>query len=350
MELNKNSMFNQTLMLLRVINYQILNQFPTIGKKSFLLFCLFIMTNYFFAQQINQNDNPIVKSLDKIKAIPSTIKSNNSFNINNKDGHIQGVQYIKHNQTEYYVLSGSSDAYSYFSIVKTGDKNEVISLNKILDKPFKHAGGFQIYNNLMAIGIEDNDLKNRSKVIIYDLVNPEQPTIQELAIIERSGIVKRATAGCVAINEVDNYILVIVGDWNTKHLDFYKIKKKKLGINGEGFELIFSMDTEKIDKTTWVDQNWLPYQNINLIKDSSGHLFLAGLASNSKENILDLFKVYTKDLTEFSMVKIYSKNLSLNKNSNFQWGAGIQILENNKFKILSSGSHIENPFYISLYK
>lgn len=314
--------------------------------KSFIAFVF--IPHLFFAQNIN--DDHIISILDKIDSLPISISFKNSLKINNNGGHIQGIQYIKYKKNDYYILSGSSDSYSYFSILKDGNKNKVISVNKILNKPYKHAGGFQIYDHLMAIGIEDNSLRNKSKVFIYSIANPENPSTKPLSTIERIGVTKRATAGCVAITEISDFILVVVGDWDTKNLDFYRIKKEKLGMSGEGFELVFSIEIKKMDKSEWIDKSWLAYQNINFIKDSSGYLYLAGMTSNSKKNILDLFKVQTNDFKRFNLVKIYTKRLSLNDNSNFRWAAGINVSDDNKLKIISCGSHIQQESKINIYK
>ena len=45
-----------------------------------------------------------------------------------------------------------------------GIENSVISVNSILLKPYKHAGGFQISNNLITIGVKDNSARLKSKV------------------------------------------------------------------------------------------------------------------------------------------------------------------------------------------
>lgn len=70
----------------------------------------------------------------------------------------------------------------------------------------------------MAIEIEDNHLKDKSKMHIYEINNPHSEPLQ---IIQRTGKAKRVTAGCVGIIEIENHILVVVGNWDTKHLDFY---------------------------------------------------------------------------------------------------------------------------------
>lgn len=319
-------------------------------KMYFILIGLTCLPHLFFAQNNASYDNQIINLLDKTNASPISINFQNDLEVNNSGGHLQGVQYYNYGQSDYYILSGSSDSQSYFSVLKAAEKNRVISVNKILDKPFKHAGGFQIYKNLMAIGIEDNDAKDKSKVIIYTLGNIEKEIPEPLMIIERSGPLKRATAGCVAITQIEDYVLVAVGDWDTKNLDFYRIKKKELGKHRENFELVFSMETKNMDTSKWVDNSWLSYQNLNFIKDSSGNLYLAGMTSNSERNILDLFKVQTNEFKAFDLIKVYSKKLILDKRSNFRWGAGVYLSDDNQIQIISSGLHIQKEFGIYKYQ
>jgi hypothetical protein len=303
------------------------------------------------AQNKSETDNEFIDLIDKIDAQPISIPFKNPLAVNFKGGHLQGIQYVSYKQRSYYFLSGSSYMYSYYSVVKMGDENSIVSINKILDKPFKHAGGFQIYKNLMAIGVEDNGLKDRSKVFIYEIEDPENTARKILKIIDRSGAKERATAGCVGIIEISNYILVIVGDWDTKHLDFYRIKMDKINDRKEHFEAVYSIDLEKEDRSKWIDKSWMPYQNINFIKDSLDRLYLFGMATNDqKENVLDFFRLETDDYANFKIIKIHSRKFPNNGISRFNWGAGIYLSEENKLKIFSTGINIEEKSKFNIYE
>lgn len=322
-------------------------------NKSYL-YCTLIFTLFpfsTFAQVKGQSNRQLINSIEKINTTPASIKFENSLEINNDGGHLQGIQYLKHNQNDYYVLSGSSDSYSYYSIVKIGVENLVISTNKILEKPFKHAGGFQIFENLMAIGVEDNDAKKRSKVFIFHIDDPEKPPKEPLAVIERMGTAKRATAGCVGISIIKNKVIVAVGDWDTKNLDFYRIDQKELMQSGAPLELEYSIDSRKMDKSNWVDERWLSYQNINLIKDDSDNLYLAGMTSGDKgENVLDFFEIESEDLSIFKLKKIYSKTFNGNKQTKFRWGSGIHYTRDMHIKVITCGENILDSSTIHIYR
>jgi hypothetical protein len=319
-------------------------------KLILIQFAFISLIGSVFAQP-NSNFHQIITDLDQVTQNPSVISFNNALEINNTGGHLQGIQKLIHNQNEYFILTGSSSGYSYYAIVKTGEENMVISVNKILEKPFKHAGGFQIYDNLMAIGVEDNDAKNQSKVFIFHLENPEKPPEEPLAIIDRMGTHKRATAGCVGIIAIQEKILVVVGDWDTAHLDFYRIDKNRLYEEGATLELEYSLNSKNVDRSNWIDKTWLSYQNINFVTDKSNKLYLAGLASNNKgENVIDLFEVESQDLSTFNLQKIYSHSFPSNKHTKFQWGAGIYQNEDGSITILSSEENIEKESMIHSYK
>jgi len=327
-----------------------MNQKSTNKNLLFNIIILILVITISIQAQ-NNNYSGIINLIDGLNPNPDSISFHNELEINNIGGHLQGIQYIQFKQNGYYFLSGSSELYSYLAIIKLGDKNSVISINKILDKPFKHAGGFQIYKNLMAIGVEDNSDREKSKIFIYQIEDPENFEMQPLKIIERGGAYERVTAGCVAITEIKNNILVVVGDWDTKHLDFYTIEKDELFSDNTKFTKVYSIDSEKLDRLDWCNDNWVSYQNINFIKDSSGILYLAGMAMNdNEENIIDLFSVEMIDLSSFDLKKIFTKKFIRNDVVNFDWGTGIHMNEEFQLKIISCSAHIESESKIYIFK
>ena len=289
----------------------------------------------------------VSKAFNSIEENPSVIRFTNQKEINNRDGHLQGVQLIERNTTEYVILTGSSDSYSYYSVVKLGLENKVISVNKLMDKPFKHAGGFQIFQNYMAIGIEDNSKKDKSKVCIYDISNPENPTVNPISVITREGKPMRSTAGCVGFTKYKNNALVVVGDWDTKHIDFYSCEFDNMGT--VDFEAVFSMDTEAVSKEGWTDKNWHSYQNINLFSNHN-KLYLVGLGKNERdENVADLFSLEEGDSGNFTIIKIASKIFNCTNNCNFKAGAGVVFSDEGDFGIISCGYTIESTSFLNYF-
>lgn len=319
--------------------------------KSTLFLLPILSISYAALSQSNDRTATLSDAIHKLEEVPADISFCNSLEVNNAGGHLQGIQLFSFKQNDYYFLSGSSAEYSYYAIVKTETENKVISVNRILDKPFKHAGGFQIHKDLMAIGVEDNDAKNQSKVFIYQIDDPEKPPKGPLAVIDRNGAAKRATAGCIGIISVRENVLVVVGDWDTKHLDFYSIAQNELGHVGATFKLIYTVDSRKMDKSLWVDEGWLSYQNINFVKDGSDNLFLVGMTSGDKgENVLDLFEIESEDFSTFKLKKIYSKKFDENSQTKFRWGSGIYFSDDMEIKVMSCGENIMDTSIIHVYQ
>lgn len=294
------------------------------------------------------NDEFVISKFKSICESPTIIRFDNNKKVNNSGGHLQGVQLIENNTFNYAILSGSSDSYSYYSVVKISDKSKVISVNRLMKKPFKHAGGFQIFQNYLAVGIEDNEKKDKSKVCIYDISEPENPSNKPIAIIERAGKPKRSTAGCVGITKYKNKALLAVGDWDTKNIDLYSCPFNN--IEKDGFEKIQSINTEKMRKENWIDNNWFSYQNINLITFNNDLYFIGLGQNNNQENIADLFSLKEDSSNNFRFKKLAGKTFYGKKESSFKAGAGIIFSETGEMKIISCGYNIKNKSVLNYFE
>ncbi len=304
-----------------------------------------------FSLRANAQHPCIPELFTEISTEPQIIFCMNELEVNNRGGHLQGVQLLVKDQVEYAILSGSSGTNAYYSVAKLDSYNQVLSVNELMLKPFKHAGGFQIYQDLMVVGIEDNDAKDKSKVCIYRIENPNKPPVKPLVMMERNGDPFRSTAGCTGISWIGNRYLVVAGDWDTKHLDFYLADEQKEGQKVNAFDKVYSADTEEIDKSDWSDKAWHAYQNINLLKDADGKLYLFGLGRNVKdENMADLFLVEHKYLREFSLKKLMSKTFNCREGADFRSGAGIYSQPDGKLKVISCGSHIKDTLILNVFE
>ena len=299
-------------------------------------------------QHSNKDKYAVVEQFQQIDAEADTIAFTNHLELNNRGGHLQGIQGISKGGKRFIILSGSSSTYAYYAIVRTGAENRVTHIVKISDKPYKHAGGFQVWENMMAIGIEDNEAKNRSKVLLFDLSDPEHPPDVPCFVIERSGPFHRSTAGCVALTRLTNKWLLVVGDWDTKNLDFYMTGNGENPCKINPFKLVYSIEAENMDKTNWSDPSWLPYQNINLIYSEKGNLFLVGMTANgNNEDVADLFKIDFSEALGVALFKVATRNFGVNKNTKFRWGAGIEKMPGGALQIISCGENIKTESSVS---
>ncbi len=311
------------------------------------LFFYLLFLTLIFQQELEAQHSKVVSAFESIESSPQIIRFTNTFEVNNNGGHLQGIQLLNNNPENYILMSGSSDSYAYTAIIKQRDPDDkVIGINKLMEKPFKHAGGFQIFEKYMAVGIEDNVEKDKSKVCIYDVSSPANLNTKPLAIIVREGAPMRSTAGCVGISEYKNEMLIAVGDWDTKHIDFYSGSLRNA--EKSNFKIVCTIDTEKLEKNGWVDKNWYSYQNINLFNINE-KLYLVGLGQTpDSENIADLFSLLVDRTGNFVPVKIASKKFNCSNECTFKAGAGIHY-ENGKFSIISCGYNIKNTTYLNYF-
>jgi len=310
--------------------------------SSITLISILLFTNY-----SEKKHSKTIDEFNDIETAPEIISFTNKFEINNIGGHLQGIQHYENETETYFFMSGSSDLYSYLTVVKSGDENQLISLNNLMEKPFKHAGGCQVFKNYLAVGIEDNSAKDKAKVCIYDISEPEKPFAEPITVIERNGEPLRSTAGCVGMTNYKNEVLVVIGDWDTKHIDFYSSEFSKMADNG--FKKIGSVDTENVSKTGWINTDWNSYQNINLF-NIKGNLFLVGLGQDSQsENIADLFQVSEESPGNFLFKKVAAKTFNCTNECSFKAAAGVEY-ENGEFKIFACGYHTESTSFLNIFR
>lgn len=284
-----------------------------------------------------------VRAFQQISNAPTSITFKNTLPINPEGGHIQGIQWV---QPDYILLSGSSSTVSYYASAKDG---QLVKVDTLLHRPYKHAGGFQVNDGLLAIGVEDNEAKNTSQILIYDLSDPANPSDEPLQIIRRDGEAKRATAGCVAIAKFQQQYLVLVGDWDTRHLDLYQLPIGHVHDATAEFTLVESVTLEEHPRDGWIDNAWWPYQNINLF-NSDGVLYLIGLGINDQEeNVADFFTISLEPTIK--LTKVATQIFPQQQQTSFLWGASVDWQpEAKKMRILATPYTIESTNTIIIYQ
>lgn len=269
-------------------------------------------------------------------SITNTVSAKNSIKIPSKGGHLQGVQRLAEGS---YLLSGSSSQIAYLAQI---NGTTVDGFRELMAKPFRHAGGFQVNGKWFAIGIEDNAARNQSVIHIYhlgdDRVVPDSPS----AIIERKGDYQRVTAGAVGVSEARPRLWIVVGDWDSRHLDFYSGES-----DGTNIELSFSIEAADLDRSLWIDNKWFGYQNLNLFSQD-GLLYLIGTTSMSKTTgVADLFLV---DIAMPGLVKVGAKRLSAKRHNQLRWGGGVFRDNVGNFTIMATEKNIRGITSIVEYQ
>ena len=312
-----------------------------------MLFRLIIWISFGISALLVAASGEIEKLFSQLPSEPEKLVYINELPFNNEGGHLQGIQPYYFKGEEYVFFSGSSSTYGYLAVAH---EDEVRKLHQLMFKPFKHAGGFQIHGDWLAVGVEDNDARNASVVQVYKLGDPLSDLNEPVAVIERSGARERATAGAVAIHQLEETLWVVVGDWSNRHMDFYKAdistKDRKIQFHKTG-----EVDMTNHSKDDWKDPVTRAFQNINLLclKDQ---LYLVGLGEdeNSNGDVIDVFTVDDLPGSSPVLTKIYSRKFKAFPDTRFRWGAGVSFDGLDGLSLYSCGENIRTTIVVSVYR
>jgi len=253
-------------------------------------------------------------------------------------GHLQGVQYVEFSGNPKIYLSGSSNTVAYLMDYTPNVPNSPVSFYTLFPKPLKHAGGIQTWKNYLIVGIEDNRARDTSVVMIYDLQG-ENSKLTPLITISRSGSFERATAGASAMEIWDYQHIVVVANWDSRDLDFYRSNGKALNDPDCSFTYWKSWNKALADISAWIDPFFRSYQNINLIPTVDGRLLMIGFAREGEQHFADIYRIDTGENTasQKMLSKIYTREFFPDQTS-FSAGAGIYV-DDRSMKIYSCDYH-----------
>ncbi len=296
-------------------------------NKKLLLLLLLIFTGRCYADTMD-----IETAFSRIRTeAGSTLELANLLPLQNRGGHLQGIA----QQSGHFVVSGSSSDYAYLAII-SATTGEVSRIERLRDKPLKHAGGFQIAGDWMAVGVEDNKTRVRSEILVYKGWSGDTSLPPPITTISRSGDYERATAGAVGITQLDDAVWLVVGDWDSRHLDFYRASPV-----GRDFALAFSLTLDLVGRESWIDTNWASYQNLNLFSDQRG-LWLIGTTTiqgdhNNGIEIADLYKV---DILSRTLTKVAARQFQTAPGTHFRWGAGLHRSADGSLVLMATPEHL----------
>jgi hypothetical protein len=253
-------------------------------------------------------------------------------------GHFQGIQQAMIRGKRFAVISGSSDSDSYFVLASLEESTvRIVSLRRLLPRPFKHAGGFQVIGDYLAVGIEDNDAKDSSKIWILELSQLLGPgRLKPIVEIERRGEYKRSTAGAVGVAKARGRHLLFVATWDSATIDIYASNGKTLHDPDFAFKLRETWQANKADKSSWSDRHYAAYQNINLVVDRNDRVFMVGFGRTDAANVIDIFEVKLEEYvpTAKRFEKLGRRILKCRKTS-FRSGSGLVFTDSGALAVLS---------------
>ncbi len=254
----------------------------------------------------------ISAAFDHIGDIPMVITLTNKIKTP-PGGHLQGIQPIN---DSLLVLTASSGDYSYYL---QADHHQVRSMQKISDAPFRHAGGCQIADRALAVGVEDNYAKDRS--LVYMVFFQENGKEKERGVvIYRNGIFKRSTAGAVGYTLTPTgKTYIAVGDWDSRNIDLYSDIRDSI--------------VQVATATAPDSLHWCSYQSINLLVNTQGQLYLIGLGLDGGRDRADLFAVQLNNGR--AALHLVRTRYFKCKGAGFRYGAGIHAAPDGKLEIYS---------------
>lgn len=265
--------------------------------------------------------------LDRISKAPTPIAFDDTKISVPGGGHFQGIQEAWIDAGRFALISGSSSTESYLIVV--GLENDPVQADRIirlLPKPFKHAGGFQVCGDYLAIGLEDNETRTSSRIWIVETRGLPSGNAAPCHVIHRTGPYERATAGAVGfVQDRDRFVLA-VGSWDSATIDFYESNGRSPSDSACAFRQIETWDAATADRSDWSDPHYASYQNLNLFTDNTGKLYLLGFARTGDRHHADLFLVRREEkiATVRRLRKLGSRTFDC-RQSSFRSGAGLTL-------------------------
>jgi len=228
----------------------------------------------------------------------------------------------------------------------------------LLSSKYDHAGGMQLIGNILAVPLEKTGNGSKDSRVIFlntlDLIQEKDGDLNIDLIRNLKG-----DAGTVSIAKLsqqgpspEQYLLIVGGN-DAKPLDFYMSNTADLGPrtawtpiyswhfhrHGVYYEIQQRKNNEW-NQTTWFTKNeavYSKYQNLNLVTQCDGTLYLVGTRSEEK-NRMDLFRLQIAiqgdidqggSVTGVALIKVGTKEMHCDYrkmvNCNFSAAAGIYI-------------------------
>jgi hypothetical protein len=171
--------------------------------------------------------------------------------------------------------SGSRSGYIYFadrSNLKIGEVLTPVVSN------FNHFGGTQVADDILAAGYErsESGAAGTSVVLFYDVRSAASPTALDHLTIERTSAGQ--TAGAVGLSQDGASWLLLVANWDSDRLDFYRSDSDDLFATTTCFTLVgaWQFSANGLGAGS-IDDRWGVYENINLFADEDGSLWFVGM-------------------------------------------------------------------------
>lgn len=171
---------------------------------------------------------------------------------------------------------------------------------------YEHAGGFQLNGTVMAVPYEED---RKSRIYFYLIDDPENPVKLSEEVIR-----PHDSAGTASLTKLeDDHFLLIVGGRHATTLDFYISQSKNILSPKFPKKPLMRWDKSMPILSTLPDGDvgYYSYQNLNLITQCDGTLYLIGsdYYIPGNQDRLDLFRLNVIDETTIQLTKVGKKAL-----------------------------------------
>jgi hypothetical protein len=268
---------------------------------------------------LNATSQPLPDGEETLTVEAQSISIPVNTDVQIQGGHLQGVQLS--NGT--LIVSGSSKDFGYLALFQLlGGDFRFLGLKKLAADPFNHAGGFQVAENWLAIGLEDPVGKRKSVIQLIDVSSFEKLSGPPAYSLKREGEFKRSTAGAVALLKRKDHFLLAVGSWDSTVIDFYTSNGLDPYAGNFEFKPWTSWDSREAKRKDWKDRDYNSYQSLQLTEDSTG-LYITGLARNGNANVADVFELNTNSDPYNLLKKVAAYSVQCRGDVTFRNGAGL---------------------------
>lgn len=286
------------------------------------------------AQTLLQTDG-LAQQLQALDSARQVIVIHNMKGFIPEGGHIQGIQQTQINGKQSLIITGSSSTYSYYAIAYPKAKGYRLQyLKHVLPVPYKHAGGFQLCGNILAVGAEDNTLRNKSKIVLFDITNPGNTDNHPLGEIDRRGNYEVATSGATALVKHEGKYWAAVADWGPDHIDFYQADTLPDSTQLFHFTPKGTWDIGEASKQGFNRNNWGSYQNMQLFEDTNHQLLLFGTCRKGSQDLLDVFSVSIAD-GHIELKHLARQAFHTSRRVSFRYGGGV-CMANGRLTVLAT--------------
>lgn len=272
-------------------------------------------------------------------------------------GHVQGIQIRFDAEQHRYLafLSHDSVQQAYVVVVAFDESlsidGKVIHVHRFAEGRLRHAGGIQLHDNLLAVGLEDNRSKDRSEVQFWDTTDPADWDPLRHLTIARRGPSKEQTAGAVGFAALNDCYLVAVANWDSVAIDFYRSNTLEVTNPSCRFRQVTRWTQQDADRKDWKPNNdFGRCQAINLTVDGDSQITMYGFHQNRHGNdVADRFRVNLQRSPGQTLTRISSTICSFPGDCHFKYGGGISM-QNGHSWILSTPRNLGDIGHIAVLK